>query len=270
MFPIIFQFKHFTIHSLWVFITIAIIVGSYTFIKLGLKNGLKLQFMTESMFKIFIFSIIGARIFAILSNWKTFFHEYSINSFLQIFAIWDKGLSLWGGILAGAITLYYLSKKNDQNFFKWIDSLTPAFLVALSITGLGLFLDGAWYGRETAMPWGVNFESPDIKYTVPIHPTQTYIMLYSAAIAMGAILFRNHKFFEKNGKLATVTIGIFSLIHFLQEFFRGDDVSLFFGIRVPQIISGAIFIFSLIFYFLYYNGEASEENRQSKIKKKHF
>jgi len=270
MFPIIFQSKYFTIHSLWVFMTIAVIAGMYTFIKLGLKNGLKLQFMTDSIIKIFIFAIIGARVFAIISNWSIFFYEYSAKTFLQIFMIWDKGLSLWGAIFAGMIALYYLSKKNDQNFFKWIDSLTPAFLVGLSITCLGLFLDGGWYGHETSLPWGVNFESPDIKYTVPIHPTQMYIMLYSIAIAIGAILLRDHKFFDKNGKLATVVIGVFSFVHFLQEFTRGDDVSMFLGIRVPQIVSLAVFIFSLIFYFLYYNGDALDENRPSKIKKKTF
>lgn len=270
MFPIIFQSQHFTIHSLWVFITIAVIVSMYTFIKLGIKNGLKLQFMTDSVVKILVFAIIGARIFAIISNWTLFFYEYSAKTFLQIFMIWDKGLSLWGAILAGTITLYYLCKKNDQNFFKWMDSLTPAFLVGLSITCLGLFLDGAWYGHETSLPWGVNFESPDIKYTVPIHPTQTYIMLYSAAIAIAAILLRDHKFFDKNGKLTVVVIGVFSFVHFLQEFARGDDVSLVFGIRVPQIVSIAVLIFSLIFYFLYYNGDTSDENRPSKIKKKTF
>lgn len=270
MFPIIFQSQYFTIHSLWIFIALGVFSGTYTFVKLGLKNGLKLQFMTDSVVKIFFFAIIGARIFAILSNWSSFFYEYSFNTFIQIFKIWDKGLSLWGAIFAGMITLYYLCKKNDQNFFKWIDSIVPAFLVGLSITSLGLFLDGAWYGHETHMPWGVNFESPDIKYTVPIHPTQVYVMLYSAAIAIAAILLRDHKFFKKNGKLATVTIGIFSFIHFLQEFLRGDDVSTFFGIRVPLIVSLAIFIFSLIFYFLYYNNDTSDENRPSKIKKKTF
>jgi len=253
MFPIIFQSPYFTIHSLWLFITIAIIAGTYSFITLGLKNGLKLQFLTENIFKILFISIIGARIAAILFNWQSFFYEYSIDTFLQILKIWDKGLSLWGGVLVGVIALYFLCKKNDQDFFKWMDSLVPAFLIGLAIASLGLFLDGAQYGNETSLPWGVNFESPAIKYTVPIHPTQIYILLYSGLIATGLIVFRDHKFFEKNGSLATLGIMAFSFMHFLQEFVRGDDATILLGIRLPMIATALIFIISTIFYIYNYN-----------------
>src|SRR3989339_994689 len=130
MVPIIFETKYFTIHSLWLFIAIALIVGTLVFIKIGTKNGLKLQFLTENAFILLIASMIGARVFAILFSWNLFFYEYSWQTFLQIFKIWDKGLSLWGGLIVGIITLYKLCKKNDQSLLKWLDSLIPAFLVA--------------------------------------------------------------------------------------------------------------------------------------------
>lgn len=271
MFPIIFQSQYFTIHSLWLFIAIAIIAGTYTFIKLGLKNGLKLQFLTEHAFLLLISAVIGARVFAILFNWNEFFYEYSTTTFLQIFKIWDKGLSLWGAILLSMVVLYKLCQKNDQNFLKWMDSLVPAFFVGLSIASFGLFLDGSWYGNETSLPWGVNFESPAIKYTVPIHPAQIYIMLYSITIAIAAILLKNHKFFEPNGKIATVSIMAFSFLHFFQEFLRGDDVEMFLGLRATQIIAGAVFIFSLIFYLINYNRNTENDfQKPTKIKKKSF
>jgi phosphatidylglycerol---prolipoprotein diacylglyceryl transferase len=252
MFPIIFQSQYFTIHSLWLFIAIAIIAGTYSLIQLSLKNGLKLQFLTENIAQLLFFSIIGARIMAILVNWQSFFYEYSTDTFLQIFKIWDKGLSAWGGVLIGLITLYFLCKKNDQDFLKWMDSIVPAFLIGTAIASLGLFLDGAQYGNETSLPWGVNFESPAIKYTVPIHPTQIYMLLYSSLIATGMTVFRDHKFFEKAGSLATLGIMAFSLFQFLQEFVKGDDVTMIFGVRFPMIITVLIFIASTAFYFYNY------------------
>ncbi|MBT3865080.1 hypothetical protein HOE67_03320 [Candidatus Peregrinibacteria bacterium] len=249
MYPILFQTKFFTIHSLWLFVAIAIIAGTYAFIKLGLKNGLKLQFLSEHSFKILIFSILGARIVAIAMNWTTFFYEYSPSTFLQIFKIWDKGLSLWGGVLAGLIALYLACKKNDQNFLKWLDALVPAFLIGIAISAIGTFLDGVNYGNETSLPWGVNFESPAIKYTVPIHPTQIYLLLYSALISTVLILGKDHKLFKHTGETAIVGIGLFSLIHFFQEFIRGDDVTMIFGIRFPQAVAFVIFVSALTFYF---------------------
>ena len=256
MHPIILQTRYFTIHSLWLFIAIALIVGTYAFIRLGLSRGLKLQFLTENAFFILLSAIIGARIFAIIFNWTIFFYEYSFTTFLQIFKIWDKGLSLWGAIITGVAVLYYLCQKNDQDFLKWLDSLVPAFLIGLAIAAIGTFLDGTWYGHETGLPWGVNFESPSIKYTVPIHPTQIYIMLYSALITTTSILSKDHKFFKSAGTSAILTIALFSFVHFLQEFLRGDDVSTLFGARISQIVPALVFISSLTFFFIYYNKKA--------------
>lgn len=263
MLPIILETKYFTIHALWLFIAIALIIGTFVFIKIGTKNGLKLQFLTENAFFLLVVSLIGARVFAILFSWNMFFYKYSWETFLQIFKIWDKGLSLWGAILVGTFTLYHLCKKNDQSFLKWLDSLVPAFLIATAIACVGAFLDGSWYGNETTLPWGVNFESPAIKYTVPIHPTQIYILLFSTLIAVSSILLKDHKFFEPNGKSAISSIVAFSLFNFLNEFLRGDDVTMLFGIRLSQIVYALILIFSLIFYFIYYNKRA--ENLKNKL-----
>ena len=264
MHPIIIQTKYFTIHSLWLFIAIALIVGTYSFIRLGLSRGLKLQFLTENTLWILLSATVGARIFAILFNWTIFFYEYSFSTFFQIFKIWDKGLSLWGAVIAGLGMLYYLCKKSDQNFLKWLDSLVPAFLIGLAIACIGAFLDGRWYGNATSLPWGVNFESPSIKYTVPIHPTQMYILLYSGMIATVAILSKEWEFFKKNGKSATITVVIFSFIHFFQEFIRGDDTSMLFGIRIPQIITATVFLLSLTFYFIYYNKKPKSKRKSNK------
>lgn len=271
MFPLILETKYFTIHSLWLFIAIALIIGTLVFIKIGTKNGLKLQFLTENAFILIIASMIGARVFAILFSWNLFFYEYSWQTFFQIFKIWDKGLSLWGGLLVGIITLHELCRKNDQSLLKWLDSLVPAFLIAMAIACIGAFLDGSWYGNETTLPWGVNFESPAIKYTVPIHPTQIYMLLYSTLIAVSAILLKDHKFFEQNGKSATLSILAFGFFSFLNEFLRGDDVTMVFGTRLPQIISATVIIFSLIFYIIYYNKRAEKlKNKLIGLRNKQF
>lgn len=269
MFPTIFQSAYFTIHSLWLFIAIATIVSTIIFTQISIKNGLKLQFLTENLLLILIAAVVGARLVAIVENWTSFFYEYSWDTFLQIFKVWDKGVSVWGGLAAAMLIFYHLCKKNDQNFLKWLDAIIPSLFIWISISAIGMFLDGITYGNETDLPWGVNFESPAIKYTVPIHPTQIYILLYSAAIAVTLILSKHHKFFKENGKTAITGIAAFSFIHFLQEFLRGDDVGEIIGIRVPQIIAILVFIISLIFYFFQYN-ETGKALKGSKLKKKTF
>ena len=137
--PTIFQSNLFTIHSIWVFFAIAIIITSHQTIKLAIRNRLKIQFLSEHFFKIILSGIIGARIIAIIFNYKTYFYEFSLDAILKLFYIWDKGLSLSGAITAILIYLYYISKKNEQSFLKWLDAITPATILGFAIGHLGTF-----------------------------------------------------------------------------------------------------------------------------------
>lgn len=234
MHPIIFQTQLFTIYSLWIFFAIGLMATTYCLIHLSIKHRLKIQFLSENSWSIILMSIIGARIVSIITNFNIYFYDLSIDSFFNLFAIWDKGLSIWGAIISGLAYLYYICKKEDQDFFKWLDVIIPSIILGLAIGHLGAFFDGANYGRETSLPWGVNFENPAIKYAVPIHPTQIYAFLYSITIFIVSL---NAKHPEKEGIIGLGAITSYSLFGFLEEFVRGDDVWLLLNIRISQIIA---------------------------------
>lgn len=256
MIPIIFQTEFFTLHTLWVFFAIGLIAGTYTLIKLSERHSLKIQFLSENSWKLIIWTLIGARILGVISNYSIYFYELKFSSLIQIFYIWDKGLHFWGGAIAFFIALYFICKKNEQNFLKWLDVIIPSTIVGIAIGSLGAFFDGINYGKETSLPWGVNFENPSIKYAVPIHPTQIYAFIYSAGIAALLILagqISKIKNLDQAGLVGLCGITLFGLMKFLEEFVRGDDTWLLLGIRVPQIITLLITITAGIFLFLRYN-----------------
>jgi len=256
MHPILFQTKFFTINTLWVFIIIGAITATYVLLKLSIQNGLKLQFLSNHSWRLILWSLIGARIFAIATNFDTYFYEFSSNVFFGLFKIWDKGLNAWGATIGFLIYFFLLCRKKEQNFFKWLDVIVPSVILGLEIAHIGAFFEGTNYGTETFLPWGVNFESPSIKYTVPIHPTQIYAAIYSAALFTGLLALNKVKKIielEKKGFIAAVGIGGYHLLRFLEEFVRGDDVWMIFGIRSSQILSLLIVILSGVFIYLRYN-----------------
>lgn len=258
--PVIFSTKFFELHTLWIFFTIAIIVTTIAIIKMGLKNGLKIQFLSDNGWKIIIWGIIGARIMAILTNYQIYFYELSGTALLRLFYIWDKGLELWGALISTAIYFYFLCKKSNQSFWKWIDVLVPATILGLAIGNIGAFFDGTNYGTPSSLPWAVNFENPAIKYSVPIHPTQIYAFLYSLLTFAGLILLSQHKKIkeiEPSGFLGLTGIGIFSLFHFLEEFIRGDDTFTIIGIRLGQIASVITIIGTIAIIYLRYFKKSS-------------
>lgn len=225
-------------------------------IKAAMHNGLKAQFLSDNLGILILWMILGARIVGLIENYDIYFGQITKETFLSIFYIWDKGLNVWGGIVALMLCLYLLCKKQNQDFWKWFDVFIPSLILALGIGSIGAFFEGVNYGRETSMPWGVNFESPAIKYTVPIHPTQIYAFIYCTVISIGLILAANIKKLKDHLFPGAIGIGgltIYGLFRFLEEFFRGDDVWTIYDIRVQQILAIVLTISAGIFLHTRYN-----------------
>ncbi len=235
---------------------IAIITGVYILIKLSINNSLKLQFLSSISLKLIFWTFVGARATAVLINFRTYFYDFGLDSIPRIFFIWDNELSLFGGAIAFFIYFYFACKKEEQNFWRWLDVIVPAGIIALAIGHMGAFFGGINYGSPTSLPWGVNFASPLVKYTVPIHPTQIYAFVYSSIIAISLMtLFSSPKFKaeENTGLMGIGGIGAYSVFRFIEEFLRGDDTILILGIRSPKIIIFLFIIFTGAIFYLRYN-----------------
>lgn len=233
MFPVLIQIGPIVVYSLWLFAGIGFLLGVFIFSLLAQQKRLNMNFIYDKSLSLFIWGLIGARLFFVLRNFPFYFPDYSTQSFLNILYIWDKGLSLFGGLLGIIIALIYFSRKAQEQTKKWFDILTISIIFALAVGHIGTFLDGSAYGNVTSLPWGMIFDNPSIKYAVPIHPTQIYAFIYSTILAI--FLFTYYRR-QKPAAGKTTSIGIisyFSLI-FLEGFFRGDDVFIYSGLREEQ------------------------------------
>jgi len=139
----------------------------------------------------------------------------------------------------------YHIKKAKEPFWKWMDALSVPLLVAIMIGFIGTFLGGYAYGTPTDLPWGIQYESFNVKYTVPIHPTQIYSILYIGLLLWAKSKFKKRgTFFETDGNPSLFFACFYFLGAFLLEFLRGDDTLLLLGIRLPIILFGAAFLAS--------------------------
>lgn len=252
MFPVLIQIGPIVIYSLWLFAGMGFLFGVFIFSLLAQQKRLNMNFLYDNSIFIFFLGLFGARIFFILRNFNYYFVDYSLNSFLSIFFIWDKGLSLFGGILGIIGAIVYKSYKKQEQTKKWLDILTISIIFALSIGHIGAFLDGSSYGNVTSLPWGVVFDNPSIKYAVPIHPTQIYAFIYSLTLGIALFLYyRKQK--PAAGKTTFLGIVSYSILVFIEGFFRGDDVLMYAGIREDQWVSILILIIAGGYLFRMYN-----------------
>jgi phosphatidylglycerol:prolipoprotein diacylglycerol transferase len=287
MFPVLFQIGPIIIYSLWLFIGIAFIAGVFIFSYLAKNKRLNLNFIYKYTFQIFIFGLLGARLFFIIGHYQMYYAKFSfdlkqnipvlekilslltdvfsIKTLFYLISIWDKGLSLLGGLVGISLAILIYSLKEKEQTLKWLDILTIAIISGITIGHLGTFLDGVNYGNPTNLPWGVIFDNPSIKYAVHIHPTQIYALIYSLIIA-ASLYFVYIKKKLKPGKIMLYGALSYFTMFFLEGFVRGDDVLVRLGLRVEQWFAILIVLITGGFIFYSYN---KNRNKKTLTKDNH-
>jgi prolipoprotein diacylglyceryltransferase len=241
--PILFDLWGFSLPSFWTFTCIGLFISIYLFGYLAQKSRLRLQFVLEIGWKLIISALIFGRFFAILKDTQFYFSNFGFWKFIHLFTIWDKDISFWGAILGIIIVFAKNAYRKRENINKWGDPFAISLMVGLIFGNLGTFFSGLNYGKVTNLPLGMTFNSAYIKYTVPIHPTQLYAIIYTIIIAVGLYYIYTKYKGQYEGLISLLALTSFSGFKFLEEFFRGDDVMTVLNIRIPQLIFLGLFIY---------------------------
>ncbi len=244
MLPTLYESGHISIQTLWVFVAIALLSASYLAVERLKRARVDFVLFIKHRTSLLLFALIGSRFVFFFFHTDTYFPAFDLRTLYNFIAIWDQGLSFWGAEIGFAATLTFHLLKAKENLWKWFDALIVPLLVGLAIGNIGAFLGGYSYGTPSNLPWAVRYELYNVKYTVPIHPTQLYVILFIilALLSLKKLKNRSH-FFEQEGNTSLFLVSALSFIFFLLEFLRGDDTLLIFGTRFP------IFLFALLFLF---------------------
>ncbi|OGJ44251.1 hypothetical protein A2272_04145 [Candidatus Peregrinibacteria bacterium RIFOXYA12_FULL_33_12] len=204
------------------------------------KRKLKLNLFFEYPLRLILWPIIIGKAIALMPDIFT----------LDIFYFWDQRYSFWAALITFVLLIFLLLHKKKESFLPWADALSIPFLIELIFGNIGKYLDGAGYGQPTALPWGVTFENISVSYTVPIHPTQIYQLIYVLLILFSSIyISKKYQYLNRDGDLFFYCTFAYSACRFIEEFFRGDNVLMIGSLRLNQVIALLIAIFIAIFFF---------------------
>jgi len=171
---------------------------------------------------------------------------------LEIFALWQGGMSFHGGMLGVALAIILYCRQQGMPVFGFADRISIVAPIGLGLGRVANFINGELWGREAPadLPWAMIFPRVD---ALPRHPSQLYQALMEGVILF-AITLTAARFAAVRQRFGTLT-GIFligyGVARIIGEFFREPDPFLGFLFQgatmgqllsLPMVIAGLGFI----------------------------
>ena len=193
--------------------------------------------------------VVGGRLgYVLLYNF-----EYYYSNFIEIFKIWQGGMSFHGGLIGLIIVSFWFAKKNNQDPFEYLDIVSIVAPIGIFFGRIANFINSELYGLAANVPWAVKFVKVDDIYR---HPSQLYEAFFEGIILFFILLIFYQKGYIKiKGFLSSLFLIFYSVFRFVIEFFRAPDEQigyLFFKLSMGQLISFLFFSIGLYLLFVKY------------------
>ena len=209
--------------------------------------------------------IIGGRL------WDVFFFdwEYYSNHLLEIPFVWQGGMAVQGGMLAGVLAGFVYCRIHKIDAVALLDIVTPALIIGQSIGRMANLLNGDAFGSPTGGNFGLVYPEGTLAYrtygSAPLWPAEVWEGQLDIVIFAFLLLFRttNHA----RGQVALLYVILYSAVRFGLEMLRGDYTEpLLLGLKSAQATSLAFIIVAAVLFF--WVGRNKPENNPKPVSKK--
>ncbi len=217
----------------------------------GKRRGIPADYFSSIVIWLLPIGILGARLYYVLFRWS--YYSAHLGEILQI---WNGGLAIYGGLIAGGLTLLIYNRLHWYSSWTFLDILAPGVLLAQAIGRWGNFMNQEAYGPKTTLSFLQSLHLPDfiIKNMFIAgayhQPTFLYESLWSLAGVILILVLRHRKNLFKNGEIFLTYIMWYSMGRFFIEGLRMDSLYLTGNLRVSQLLSVLLFIVAahLVFF----------------------
>ncbi len=207
--------------------------------------GLKADDFYDFMIWLIPCSILGARLYYVL-----FQGEYYFSHPKEILAIWQGGLAIYGGIIAGILTCWAVCRKKKISVLAMLDLCCFGLLIGQALGRWGNFFNREAFGAETDIFCRMGLTAPD-GTTVYVHPTFLYESLWNLTGLAFLVWFSKHGKRRFNGQCILIYFLWYGLGRAWIEGLRTDSLYIgSSGIRVSQLLSIVLILISGTVLFL--------------------
>lgn len=231
--PIAVQLGPVSIRWYAVCIMLGVGIAVYLACKEAPRKGLSIDDIIDAVLWAFPIALIGARLYYVIFEWKHYQHNIE-----SIFAIWNGGIAIYGGLIAGWLVLYVFARRRHINLWDLTDIAVPGVLIAQAIGRWGNFFNQEAYGRAVdhlkLLPdWMQKQMWIDGSYREPTFLYESSWNLVGFILIMSV---RHKKKCFRQGEITLCYLIWYGLGRFVIEGFRSDSLY-FMGVRVSQWLS---------------------------------
>ena len=241
-------------------IAIGMAVAVFVACKNAKYRGLKSDDLVLGACYVLPLAIIGARLYYVI------FADHNF-SFGEIFAIWDGGMAIYGGIIGGAIGVILFCAIHKKNFLDVADIAVPSLILGQAIGRIGCYFAGCCYGVEVTDPSLMWFPLSTQIDGVWHYSTFFYESLWDLLGFVILMLLLRKSGIKGRGIVMSLYLIIYGSGRAWIEGMRGD--SLYIGsLRVSQVLSIILVVAGVI--TLTALASLTEQGKIKSIKEKGF
>lgn len=229
--PIIFQIGPFQAHWYGLMYALAFIFG-YLYL-LYSKPGKSLPLSLKQKDSLAIFTILGVllggRIGYILFYNLPFYLENPLN----IFAVWQGGMSIHGGVLGVSLSLFIFAKIHKIKLLVLGDFITQVVPIGIMFVRIGNFINAELYGR-IANSFCIHFPTDPANCRYPSQLLQSFL----EGLVLFLVIFFVARKTNKTGLVSALFLMLYGLFRIITELFREPDPQI--GFLAGQLTMGQL------------------------------
>lgn len=249
--PIAFHLGNLSVKWYGVIMAVVIVLATW----MSISEGKKRQIESDDFIDLLLWAVplgyVGARIYYVIFEWGYYSQHPN-----QIIAIWNGGIAIYGGLIAGLIVLLVFCYKRMLPPFLMLDVISPGIMAAQILGRWGNFINQEAHGGPTTLHFLESLHLPEFIIQqmkingVYYQPTFLYESLFNLIGLIIILSLRHKKHFFKQGEVFMSYLMWYSVVRFFVEGLRTDSLYIFGVIRVSQLLSLILFI-GVLFLFIY-------------------
>ena len=167
-------------------------------------------------------AIVGARLYYVLFQWES----YADGPWWRVFAVWEGGMAIYGGIIAGVLAGWIYARAKKLSFLALADLAAPCIALGQAIGRWGNFINQEAHGGLVTTP-GLQFFPISVNIGGEwFYATFFYESMWCLLIVIALLTGEKKRWFPRRGDAFWSYVYLYALERAVVEGMRTDSLML--------------------------------------------